>query len=173
VQIVGGDATSYHVQTGGAVYSLPRAKVLASIALAPAVIQTAPAPAVPPGPPPAPPSAESTEPSGYSRRKAGIAYFAMSWGLTAVIASARSDNDPDARLGFIPILGPLGWTLANDEDDFGEDGWDWLAIFDSAIQAGGIYWMVVGGRFGGRDKPVVVSPISRRSFHGVAISGSF
>ena len=162
VQIVGGDATSYHVMTGGALYSIPRANVLSSVALQPAVMYT---------PPPPPPAPEPARKPG-NKRMGGIATFGVWYGLTAMIAAARDDNDSSARAGFVPVIGPILWTVSNDEDDFLEDGWDWLAVTDTLVQGIGVYWIITGGQDSSSTK-VSLTPVTRRNFHGFAVGGSF
>jgi hypothetical protein len=61
-------------------------------------------------------------------------YFGLGYLAIAPFALARRDNDGQAAAGLIPVVGPLLWTIPNDDDDAFEDGWDWLAGLDTAIQ---------------------------------------
>lgn len=159
VQIVGGDATNYHVQMSGAVYSLPRAHVVSSVALQPAVMYT---------PPPAPEAAGTKR----NKRLGGIVNFCLWYGVTAMIATVRVDDDRSARLGYVPVLGPLLWSVPNDEDGFLEDGWDWLAVLDTTMQGISAWWILTGGEDRAPRK-VTLTPVTRRNFHGIALGGSF
>jgi hypothetical protein len=179
VQIVGNDAANFHVQQNGAVYALPRAKIVSSVALsAPAPAYTPPpAPAyapppvyAPPPPPPAVPLDEKKDWAERNPRAAGWAYFGSAYVLTACIALARQDNDSTAWTGLIPVVGPMAWTVSDDEDDLFEDGWDWLALGDSLIQAGGLIMVMSSSKKSGG---VALTPVSRRSFHGLALGGTF
>jgi hypothetical protein len=169
VQIVGGDATNYHVQTGGAVYSVPRASVVSSVALAQPVVYAAPPP-----PEMAQPVGDKPDWLSRNRRTAGWVYFAMGYFIVAPIALAKMDNDDDASSGLIPVVGPLIWTMNNDSDDAFEDGWDWLAATDTLIQGLGIYLVITGGKdSSGNTKTVRLTPMTGRGTHGFAIGGSF
>ena len=83
------------------------------------------------------------------------------------------DNDSSASAGLIPVFGPLLWTMANDEDDPFEDGWDWLALGDTLIQGTGLYLIITGGKNSSAQKSVRLTPLSGRGQHGFALSGSF
>ena len=65
------------------------------------------------------------------------------------------------------------WAGVNDEDDLFEDGWDWLAGFDSLIQVTGVYFILTGSGSRKTTNAVTLSPLSRRGMHGVVLSGSF
>lgn len=166
VQIVGGDNANYHVRTGGALYSIPRAQVAQSIPLAQPMVYA------PPPPPVAQPVSEDKEKDRIGR-KAGWFYFGSAYVLTAAIALAKRDNDSDASAGLIPIIGPVIWAGVNDDDDFFEDGWDWLAGFDMLIQGAGVYLILTGGDNKTNTNAVTLSPLSRQGAHGVVLSGSF
>ncbi len=183
VQIVGGDAANYHVNVGGAVYSVPRASVVSSMPLAQPTTQPgtyAPQPSAQQpgayGPPPVPPVAQPiNEDRGNfldrNRRAAGWVYLGLGYFIVAPIALARRDNDSSASAGLIPVVGPLIWTLSNDDDDAFEDGWDWLAGTDCLIQTFGIYLVLTGGQQ--KKNAVTLSPMRGRGTHGLAVSGSF
>lgn len=175
VQLVGGDAANYHVMTGGAVYSVPRASVVSSLPLAPPAAQPVAQPvAYPPPPPPVAQPIDENRGNFLDRnpRAAGWVYLGMGYFIVAPIALARRDNDSTAAAGLIPIVGPLIWTIGEDEDDAFEDGWDWLAGLDCLIQAGGLYLVLTGGS-SKKKQQVTLSPMAGRGSHGVAISGSF
>ncbi len=171
VQIVGGDAASYHIQTGGAVYSIPRANVASSIALA------APTAYAPPPTAYAPPPAAPADDRNFiqrNRRAAGWMYLGSMYLLTAGIALARTDNDSDAKTGLIPVVGPMIWAGINDEDKLFEDGWDWLAAGDTLMQGLGVYLILTGGDQGGPGQPqYTLAPLARNGAHGVSLSGRF
>jgi hypothetical protein len=171
-QLIGGDAQSYFIQTPAGTYSLARANVTSMMAL-PSSGYAPPPPlpmSAPPPPPVAMPPPAEEEPRS---RAAGFSMFFMSYGLTALIAYTRTDNDPDAHLGYIPVIGPIIWT-ASDEGKWGEDGWDWLGALSMLSQGMGVYGMVAGipekkrrrGLFG-------VAPVRTSTFRGVAVSGTF
>jgi hypothetical protein len=182
VQIVGNDAANFHVLMNGATYSLPRTKIVGSVALQPAAPTPSPVPpptayapqpyAAPP-PPPAAPVAEDNDVFSKRRRAAGFAYLGAAYFITAPIALARMDNDSNAKLGLIPVVGPLAWPLADDEDDAFEDGWDWLGAFDAAIQGLGLYLIITGDSGSTKQQTVRLVPMSGRGQHGFAIGGSF
>ena len=165
VQVVGGDATSYHVQMSGAVYSLPRANVVSSIALVPA--------SAPPPPPVAQPIRDDKDPLARNPRVAGWVWFGAAYLITVPIALARSDNDSSANAGLIPVVGPLIWTLSGDDNDAFEDGWDWLAAADGLIQGLGLYLIISGGKDSSTQQTVRLVPVSGRGQHGFAIGGTF
>ena len=183
VQIVGNDAASFHVLMNGATYSLPRTKIVGSVALQPAAPPPAAVPppnayapqpyAAPPPPPPAAPVSESNDIFSKRRRAAGFAYFGAAYFITAPIALARMDNDNSAKLGLIPVVGPLAWSLAEDEDDAFEDGWDWLGALDTMVQGLGVYLILTGGDGSTKQQTVRLVPMSGRGQHGFAIGGSF
>lgn len=173
VQIVGGDATNYHVVMAGTVYSLPRANVVSSVALVP-VVYTPQAPAAPPPPPPpAQVVDDNKDPFDGKPRTVGGLYFGVSYLTTVAIALAKRDDDPDAVGGLVPVVGPLLWTLTNDDNDAFEDGWDWLAALDTLMQGMGLYLMVTGTELRGNKKTVRLHPMTGRNQHGFAISGAF
>jgi hypothetical protein len=172
-QWVGGDTQSYHVQTSAGLFSIARANVVGAVPLT-----AAPPPAPPPiaAPPPMPVTYAVPPPEdrGNGRRKVqGWGTFGMAYGTTALIALGRRGDDPDAWLGLIPIAGPILWTTT-DEDKWGTDGWDWLAILSSLAQVGGAIGIIQGMAEGPRSaSAVTVAPVAGRQFGGVVLGGRF
>lgn len=114
------------------------------------------------------------KPQGPSKVKGGLGIFLSAYLITAFVARARSETDHDAKLGYIPIAGPILWT-ATDDDKFGNDGWDWLAMFSTLCQVGGVDGMIdgLGDKPSSSQKKVTVAPVSSRNYGGIAISGTF
>jgi hypothetical protein len=171
VQIVGGDAASYHIQTGGQVYSIPRANVASSIALA-APTAYAPPPTAYAPPAPMMPSDDRNF-IQRNRRAAGWAYLGSMYLLTAGIALARRDSDSDATTGLIPVVGPMIWAGINDEDKLMEDGWDWLAATDTLMQGIGVYLILTGDQDEPGQPKYTLAPLARNGAHGLSFSGRF
>jgi hypothetical protein len=175
-QWVGGDTQSYYVQTASGTFSIARANV---VGVVPMTAQ-APAPQPPPpavmAPPPMPVTyaAPPPEDGGNVRRKAqGWGTFALAYGTTALIALGRRDDDPDAMLGLIPIAGPILWTTT-DEDEWGKDGWDWLAILSALAQIGGVAGIVQSmGDPPRRSNAMTIAPVTGRQFGGIVLGGRF
>lgn len=69
----------------------------------------------------------------------------------------------------IPIAGPILWT-ASDEDNFGNDGWDWLAIVSTFCQGAGVYG--AGSKPSSSQKKITVVPDSGRNYGGITFSGT-
>jgi hypothetical protein len=162
---VGGDANNIHVQTQTGVFSLALVNVRMYAPLAPV------APTPPPQPLPVRDAVE-VKPSGPSKAKAGFGIFISAYLITAFVARARSDDDPDSKLGYLPILGPVLWT-ATDEDKFGNDGWDWLALFSTFCQGAGVYGMIDGLGDTKTPPPKKVTITSGRNYGGISFSGTF
>lgn len=178
--ITGSDAVNYFVQTSYGYFSILRTNV---VAVTPMQQPQAPQPQYAPqpqpyqqpyAPQPAPmvPQAEGESDSKAMGRMAGIFYFGVTYGVTAMIASAKVDDDSSAKAGYIPIAGPMIWAFSDDEDDVGEDGWDWLAIGGTLIQASGVY-MILTGDTGKSKKKVNVSAITTKSYSGLVVGGTF
>jgi hypothetical protein len=167
---VGGDAQNIHVQTQTGVYSLAVVNVRMYAPLAPVTYTPPPAPVTPVEPV----DAVEKKPDRPSKAKAGLGVFLGAYLVTAFIGRARSDKDPDAKLAYLPIIGPVLWT-ASDEDKFGSDGYDWLAMLSTFAQGAAVYGMIDG--LGSDPKPepkkVTVTPVSRRGYGGIAIVGRF
>ena len=163
---VGGDAQNIHVQTQTGVYSLAVVNVRTYAPLAPVTYT--------PPPPQQPVDAVEKTDDGPSKGKAGFGVFISAYLITAFIGRARSDKDPDAKLSYIPIVGPIMWT-ATDDDKFGSDGYDWLAMFSTFAQGAGIYGMIdsLGNTKKDPPKKVTITPVTRHGYGGVAIMGSF
>ena len=186
--ITGGDAANYFVQTSYGYFSILRTNVVAVTPMAQQAPQPQPQPqyAPPPqyaprqyAPPPqyAPPQPMAPPSEGQSDGKAtgrvaGFLYFGVSYGITAMVASAKVDDDPTAKAGYIPVVGPIMWAFADDEDDVGEDGWDWLAALGTLTQGLGVY-MIITGETGAKSSKVKVSAVSTKHYSGLAIGGRF
>jgi hypothetical protein len=163
--ITGGDATSYFVQTSYGYFSLVRTNVIA-------VTPMGPAPARSPTPPAfAPPATENPYPSKTFGRGLGIAYFAISYGVVVLAASAKSDEDDSARTGYIPLVGPILWAWTDDEDDVGEDGWDWIAAVGTITQGAGLYLALTGGER--KKSGPRLTAVSTKRYSGLAVVGSW
>lgn len=163
---VGGDAQNIHVQTQTGVYSLAVVNVRGYAPLAPVTYA--------PPTPTQPVEAVEKKPDGPSKGKAGFGVFISAYLITAFIGRARSDKDPDAKLSYIPIVGPILWT-ATDEDKFGSDGYDWLALFSTFAQGAGVYGMIdsLGSSKPDTKPKVTVTPVSRRDYGGISVMGTF
>ena len=183
VQVVGGDATSYHILQTGQLYSIPKANVVGSIALpnGPQAAQPQPQPMYAPqpqpqyapqyAPPPPPPPAREDNFLDRNPRAAGWFYFGSFYLVTVMVALAKRDEDRTANAGLIPVAGPLIWALSEDQDDAFEDGWDWLAATDGLIQAAGLY-LILSPRTSSSNQ-VTLTPTTRRDYGGIAIMGTF
>jgi hypothetical protein len=172
--VTGGDAVNIFIQTSHGYFSIPRAQIVGTAPIsAPAAPPPMAAPAPmppPPAPIPAPPPPERTGEHDVGARAAGVLYFGMSYAIVAVAASAKRDEDDTATLGFIPVAGPIAWAAKDDEDDFGEDGWDWLAMLGSTTQALGLYLVLGGGKSRDKSKPLL-SATTTRDYAGVSLAG--
>lgn len=179
--ITGGDAVSYFVQTSYGYFSIVRGNVIAVTPMgaaqpAPAAMPMSPtpqmqapmAPMAPMAQPLAPPA--ESDSSGMTRGL-GLVYFGISYGVVALAASAKADDDDSAKAGFIPIVGPILWAWTDDEDDLGEDGWDWLAAVGTIAQGAGLYAALVGGK-SSSSKPRLTAVSSKR-FSGLALAGTW
>lgn len=118
-------------------------------------------------------AATIVDPLSRHPRAVGFIYFGSAYLITAAIALARRDNDKNAVAGLVPVAGPLLWTIAGDEDDACEDGWDWLAAADGVIQLAGLYFMISGGKDRSTQQTVRLVPLSWRGQHGFALGGTF
>jgi hypothetical protein len=180
--ITGGDSATIYVQTSYGYFSILRTNIAAVTPYAsvppplPGPGQVAP---MPPPPQPVmqpamapPPDPEANETSSATYRIAGIAYFGTSYLVTSIAASAKRDNDETAKLGFIPVAGPVLWAFSKDDDDVGEDGWDWLAIGGSLMQLGGIYW-AIDGKSSTKKAKVAVTPVTSHDFAGLVVGGGW
>jgi hypothetical protein len=167
-QITGGDAAHYFVQTPHGYFSIPRATVVAVTPLGQPAAAHAPS-----QPPPPPPAMGPTAEGGpiVSKRTAGLSVFVGTYLLTASIAAARVDDDDDAKTGLIPVLGPVVWATRNDDDKFGSDGWDYLAMMSTGIQVLGLFQVLTGK--GAAKTGVNISAISTKDYGGFAVSGGF
>ena len=165
---IGGDAQNIHVQTQTGVYSLAVVNVRMYAPIAPVTYTPSPRPVAQPV------DAVEKKPDRPSKGKAGFGVFLGAYLVTAFIGRARSDKDPDAKRSYIPIVGPILWT-ATDEDKFGSDGYDWLAMLSTFAQGAGVYGMI--DSLGNDPKPdpkkITITPVSRRGYGGIAIVGSF
>ena len=81
----------------------------------------------------------------------------------------------DAKLGLIPVVGPILWT-ASDEGDWGDDGYDWLGGISAFVQAAGVYGMIAG-KLDDDDKKkpntVHITPAAGRGMAYVSVGGRF
>jgi hypothetical protein len=179
----GGDPANYYIQTQAGSYWLPRADVVAVVQLAPPPV--APQPAYVPPPvyqPPRDPyfgKAENApeEPPKDMRsqdRHEGALIFGGFYAITALIALGRVNDDKDAAAGFIPIAGPIIWTMA-DEDKWLKDGYDWLALLDASCQLIGAFRWIDGATKDAPKKKSAVSivPVTRHGYGGLAVGGTF
>jgi hypothetical protein len=175
--ITGGDSASLYVQTSYGYFSILRTNIAAVTPYAsappplPGRMPSPPQPVMQPAMAP-PPDPEANEPSAATYRIAGIAYFGTSYLVTSIAASAKRDNDETAKLGFIPVAGPVLWAFSKDDDDVGEDGWDWLAIGGSLMQLGGIYW-AIDGKSSTKKAKVAVTPVTSHQFAGLVVGGGW
>jgi hypothetical protein len=183
--LTGSDAQSYFINVGGTVYSLPRSNVVSALPLG--APPPAPVYAPPTSPPPyspapysppmySPPTPAPSEPTGRTGQNlmAGILSFGLFYGITVAVARNRSDEDPDADLGYIPIVGPILWTAA-DEGKWGEDGYDWLAALATLGQASAIFLMFKPDSWNNKKKKgwFSISPTGGPSYAGVFARGRF
>ena len=178
--ITGGDAYHVFIQTQQGHFSILRAKIIAASPLG------APAPAPAPMPPPMPapvyaptPVAAPAAPVDKEAQKmaelraSGVIMFSLSYGITVIAAATKTDEDDTAKYGYIPFAGPMMWALREDEDDGGEDGWDYLAGFDCAIQLMGVATFI-GGHFGmKKDTKTALVPMRGRDVSGLAVVGQW
>jgi hypothetical protein len=173
--ITGGDAASYFVQTSYGYFSIARGTVIAVTPMSAAPV--APQAYAPTQPAAAPayaamtPPAERSASSGFTRG-IGLAYFGISYGVVALAASAKTDDDDSAKAGFIPVVGPILWAWGDDSDDVGEDGWDWLALVGTITQGAGLYGAVVGGK-SGESARARVTAVSTKSYSGLSFVGTW
>jgi hypothetical protein len=108
-----------------------------------------------------------------SKFSGGLGTFAGGYLITASIAIARDDEDPDAKLGLIPVLGPILWT-ASDEGDWGDDGWDWLGALSTFVQGAGVYGMIAGwDDRKSNPRTVQITPAAGRGMAYVSLGGRF
>jgi len=176
--VVGGDPQSYFVQTPQGTFSIAKALVTSTVAL------VVPPPIVmPPQAQPVPmmmmpPTPMATE-DPLNQTLAGIVCFGSFYGMTAIIAASRDDDDPDAKAGYIPVIGPLIWT-ASDAGDWGEDGYDWLALGSAVFQAGGIAGMIKGlagdhdaAKTASTSSTLTLQPVSTPTYAGFSLGGVF
>jgi hypothetical protein len=179
-QLVGGDQHNYFISTPqGQTYSLARSTVTAAVALQPTqpqpVVQPPAYPAYQPQPmyqAPLPPPADFGEPR-TSKFAGGLGVFLGTYLITASIAIARDDEDDDAKLGLIPVLGPILWT-ASDEGDWGDDGWDWLGAVSAFVQGAGVYGMLAGkGSEPKKQRAVHITPAAGHGMAYVSVGGRF
>ena len=181
-QLVGGDANNYFISTPqGQTYSLARSTVTGAVALQapqpPVVPQPYPLYQPPPQPivyqQPLPPPTDGMPRA--SKFSAGLGTFAGAYLITASIAIARDDEDDDAKLGLVPVLGPILWT-ASDEGDWGDDGYDWLGALSAFVQGAGAYGMIAG-KLDDDNKPaaktVRITPSAGRGMAYVIVGGRF
>jgi len=178
--LTGGDAASYFVQTSYGLFSIARANVIAVTPMGTAPVAPPPTAYAPdPNPMPAPmptPTAQPLAPPSENKSQAfgrgvGIAYFGISYGVVALAASAKSDDDDSAKAGFIPVVGPILWAWGDDEDDLGEDGWDWLAAVGTITQLTGVWLAITGDDR--KSKGAKVTAVSTKSYSGFAVVGSW
>ena len=167
--ITGGDAATYFVQTSYGYFSIARANVIAVTPMQAAA--QPPTTYAPPTVAPPPPQPEDGGRTAFGRGL-GIAYFGIFYGITALAASAKTDDDDTAKLGFIPVAGPVLWAFSKDEDDVGEDGWDWLAATSTLVQGIGLYVALTGGKDESK-RGAKVTAVSTKSYSGLAVIGSF
>jgi hypothetical protein len=154
--VVSSDDTNLVIQTPQGTFTLERSRIAASSVLpGPSTAQPAQPvqrPYVPPANTYTPPQPYTAQSQAYdearedNRVRNALAGFAVFYGLAALIALARLDDDEDARYGFIPVAGPMIWA-ATDDDDFFEDGWDWLATLSTLSQLS-----IVGAFMKGDDR---------------------
>jgi hypothetical protein len=165
--ITGGDAGNYFIQTSYGYFSILRTNVVAVTPMGAPVQPTyAPSPTAYAPPPP-----ESRSRKSELGRAAGVAYFGLAYGITVLSASAKVDDDKSAKAGYIPVVGPMLWAFADDEDDVGEDGWDWLAVGGTLVQGLGAWLIITGGAQS--SSKVGVTAVTTRHYSGLAVGGSF
>lgn len=195
--ITGGDAAAYFVQTSYGYFSIMRTNVVAVTPMGAPAPSPAAAPTPTPSgnyaPPPTPSGNYAPPPSGnyapmpapmtqplapptderkeMGGRAAGAYFFALSYGITILAASAKVDDDKSARAGYIPVVGPIMWAFGDDEDDIGEDGWDWLAAGGTLIQGMGAYLLITGGNV--KSTKVKVTAVTTKHYGGLVVGGSF
>jgi hypothetical protein len=177
-QWVGGNAQSYFVQTTGGTFSIARENVLGAVPLMASAPQAPPSVTVVPPPRPVVyvlPVAEEKPSRGRSRMASGLGLFASTYFITAMVALVARNQDRDASLGLIPVAGPLLWTQTRDDnEEWREDTWNWLALASSIAQAGSLIIAFTDlGDPSKRTRILSVSPVTGRNFGGVALAGSF
>ena len=86
---------------------------------------------------------------------------------------AKVDDDDTAKAGYIPVFGPIMWAFSKDEDDVGEDGWDWLAVGGSLVQGMGVWLIITDGESAKSNNKVNVSAITTKSYSGLVVGGRF
>jgi hypothetical protein len=164
-QITGGDAINYFVQTPHGYFSILRTNVVAVTPL-----QPYPTAAPPPPPPPPMTGAPESQSSNSIVMNHGFRTAAGTYLLTAIIALSRTKEDDDAKLGFIPIAGPILWTTKNDEDGFLKDGWDYLALGSTIGQVGGVFLMMTNK--GSSNRGIIsVAPTASQHYGGLSVAG--
>jgi len=156
-QITGGDAQNHFVQTQQGYFSILRANVVSITPMQTANVAPAPMPM----------ASDDDTPSRFTY---GLRIAVGTYLLTAIIAGSRTKDDDDARYGFIPIAGPLLWTLKNDEDDAFEDGWDWIAMTSTVCQVGGLF-----GLFTPKKSRThwLLSANGGRNYGGLSVAGNW
>jgi hypothetical protein len=170
--ITGGDGANHFVQTSYGYFSILRTNVVAITPMgAPAPAPAAYAPNPGYAPMPSPYARPEGKKSDFGRG-AGLVYFGVFYGITVLAASAKVDNDNSAKAGYIPVVGPMLWAFSDDEDDVGEDGWDWLAVGGTLMQGMGAWLFITGGE-SKSSKRVSITPVTSRHYSGLAAFGRF
>jgi hypothetical protein len=180
----GGDANNYFIQTPAGTFWLSRADVVAAAPFTAAPVAPVPTYPAPTYPAPAPArdpyfrNEASDHPEPKDTRSAdkreGLLIFGGFYAITALIAMGRLADDKDAAAGLLPIVGPVAWTMA-DDDKWLSDGYDWLALTSASCQLIGIFRWIDGVTKDAPKKKTAVSvvPVSRGDYGGFVVTGSF
>jgi hypothetical protein len=152
-QITGGDQVNLFVQTQAGVFSIARTQVS----------YVTPMQAAPMPPPP-----ESS--GGLPRFNKGAVTFFGTYAITGIIALGRMEKDDDAKLGLIPLVGPVLWTRT-DDDKYFSDGYDWLAVLSTGCQAIGIVQWLTSRQTVSPGVNIVT--VGTKTFSGVSLSGQW
>jgi hypothetical protein len=164
--LVGGDAQTYWVQTAQGTFSIPKANVVSWSA----VEEAKPAPA-----PEQPEPEKKKEEEEISTFQQGLGVFVIGYGVPILAALLVHEKDSDADWAFIPVYGPIAWT-STDEDDWGTDGWDYLAGAFSVIQVAGIAAMIYSAFEPAPRKKqaaVTIAPAIGGDIAGLVVGGRF